>query len=54
MILDLKNLPLETGLLHRIIIDLMEKVLSLKEQLALLKAKSFGKSSEKLDKQIDD
>lgn len=54
MILDLKNLPLETGLLHRIIIDLMEKVLSLKEQLALLKAKRFGKSSEKLDKQIDE
>ena len=54
MILDIKNLPLETNLLHQIIIDLVEKMTSLKEQLALLKAKQFGKSSEKLKKQIDE
>ena len=54
MILDLKNLPIETGLLHQIIIDLVEQMTSLKEQLALLKAKSFGKSSEKLNQQIDE
>ena len=54
MILDLKNLPIETNILHQLIIDLVEKMTSLKEQLALLKAKRFGKSSEKLDKQIDE
>jgi transposase len=54
MILDLKNLPIDTKLLHQIITDLVEKVTSLEDQLALLKAKRFGKSSEKLDKQIND
>lgn len=52
--LDLKNLPLDTGLLHQIITDLVEKMTSLEEQLALLKAKRFGKSSEKLNKKIDE
>ena len=54
MILDLKNLPFDTALLHQIITDLVEQMTSLQEQLALLKAKSFGKSSEKLNKQIDE
>ena len=53
MILDLKNLPSGDAILHQIIIDLVEQMTSLQEQLALLKAKSFGKSSEKLNKQID-
>ena len=54
MILDLKNLPSGDVILHQIIIDLVEQMTSLQEQLALLKAKSFGKSSEKLNKQIDE
>lgn len=54
MLLDLKNLPTETKLLQQIITDLLTENLSLKNQLALLKAKRFGKSSEKLDKQIAD
>ena len=54
MILDLKNLPSGDAILHQIIIDLVEQMTSLQEQLALLKAKSFGKSSEKLNKQIDE
>jgi len=52
MIIDLKNLPFETALLHQIIMDLVEKMISLEDQLALLKAKRFGKSSEKLDQQM--
>ena len=59
MKLDLKNLPSDPKLLHQIISDLSTEVVnlsdqiqSLKNQLALLKAKRFGKSSEKLDKQI--
>jgi transposase len=61
MLLDLNNLPIDTELLHRIITDLSaevsslsDKIESLKNQLALLKAKRFGKSSEKLDKEIAD
>ena len=64
MLLDLKNLPGDTKLLHQIITDLSDENSSLKNQLALLKAKRFGKSSEKLtldkleqeklDKQIAD
>lgn len=54
MILDLTNLPSGDAILHQIIIDLVETVTSLREQLALLKAKSFGKSSEKLKKQIEE
>ncbi len=34
-------------------IDLIERINILKEQLSVLKAKKFGKSSEKLDRQID-
>lgn len=54
MKLDLKNLPSDPKLLQQIIADLLTENLSLKNQLALLKAKRFGKSSEKLDKQIAD
>jgi transposase len=61
MKLDLKNLPSDPKLLQQIISDLSVEVTnlsaensSLKNQLALLKAKRFGKSSEKLDKQIAD
>ena len=61
MKIDLQNLPTDPNDLHRIIAELaMREVLllaennSLKEQLTLLKAKQFGKSSEKLDKQIAD
>ena len=53
MLLDLSNLPINTELLHQIITDLSIENLSLKNQLALLRAKRFGKSSEKLDKEID-
>lgn len=59
MKLDPKNLPVDTKLLQQIITDLLtenlslkDKLKSLKNQLALLKAKRFGKSSEKLDKKI--
>lgn len=57
MIIDLKNLPSEASVLQQIIVtlnaenrSLLTEVQSLKDQLALLKAKRFGKSSEKLDK----
>lgn len=61
MNLDLKNLPKDTKLLQQMVNDLLTENLSLKDQLkslknqlALLKAKRFCKSSEKLDKQISD
>lgn len=61
MIIDLKNLSSEPDILHRMIcalstqlLSLTEENQSLKDQLALLKAKRFGKSSEKLDKQIEE
>jgi transposase len=54
MLLDLNNLPSDPKLLQQIITDLSAENLSLKNQLSLLKAKRFGKSSEKLDKQISD
>ncbi len=61
MIIDLKNLSSEPDILHKMICALNTKVLSLteenqslKDQLALLKAKRFGASSEKLDKQIEE
>ena len=53
MILDPKNLPLDTKLLHQIIGDLISENRSLLNQLALLKAKRFGQSSEKLNQQIE-
>ena len=52
MKLNLENLPSDSVFLQQIIIDLVGEITSLKEQLKLLKAKRFGKSSEKLDKQI--
>jgi transposase len=64
MKIELKNLPTDHSVLHQIIIDLNTKLYTLteenqflREQLALLKAKRFGKSSEqlaKLDKQIEE
>ena len=54
MLIDLKNLPSDIKLLHQIIADLSTQNLSLRNQLALLKARRFGKSSEKLDKEIAD
>lgn len=51
MLLDLKNLPSDTKLLHQIITDLSSEVTSLKNQLTLLKAKRFGKSSEKINQE---
>ena len=54
MIIDLKNLPSDSVFLQQMIIDLVHKLKSLEEQLKLLKAKRFGKSSEKLNKQISD
>jgi transposase len=61
MNIDLKNLPSEPDILHKMIYALnsknqylFEENQSLKDQLALLKAKRFGKSSEKLDKQIEE
>lgn len=51
MKLDLKNLPKDTAFLHQLITDLVYANERLQEQLRLLKAKRFGKSSEKLNKQ---
>jgi len=52
MRINIKNLPSDPNILRQIIISLMEENRSLQDQLALLKAKRFGKSSEKLNKQI--
>ena len=66
MPVDLTNLPSDPDILHQIIStlnvenrsllsekeSLQSEVELLKKQLKLLKAKRFGKSSEKLDKQI--
>jgi transposase len=54
MKINTENLPFDIKLLHQIINDLMDKVQNLEEQLALLKAKRYGKSSEKINKQIED
>ena len=68
MKIDINNLPSGDNILHHMIADLVEEMLSLKnqnkslqdqikslqEQLTLLKAKRFGKSSEKLEKQISE
>jgi transposase len=57
----IKNLPEEVPLLHQIITVLVaenrfleDKTQALEHQLALLRAKQFGKSSEKLDQAIGD
>ena len=59
MKIDINNLPSGDELLHQIITDLVNEVLSLtdqnislKAQLTLLKKQRFGKSSEKLEAQI--
>ena len=52
MQIDLKKLPEDVEFLHRIIADMAGEIDSLQAQLALLKARRFGQSSEKLDKQI--
>jgi len=66
MNIDIENLPLDSQSTHKMIIALASKNLlltakneslleenqTLQEQLKLLRAKRFGKSSEKLDKQI--
>src|SRR3989338_10350397 len=54
MLLDSKNLPSDITCLHQIIHNLLGENDALKSQLALLRAKRFGKSSEKLNKQIDE
>ena len=61
MKIDIKNLPSDANLLQEIIADLSLEVTrllteneKLKHQLALLKAKRFGKSSEKLERQIEE
>jgi hypothetical protein len=54
MNIDIKNLPSDTADLHKMIVALSSEIQTLKEQLALLKAQRFGKSSEKLKKQISE
>ena len=61
MNIDIQNLPLDIKSTHAIIVALSKKnalflveIQSLKDQLALLKALRFGKSSEKLNKQISE
>jgi transposase len=61
MNIDIQNLPLDIKSTHKIIVALSKKnalflveIQSLKDQLALLKALRFGKSSEKLNKQISE
>jgi transposase len=65
--IDLKNLPSDPAILHQMVITLMEqnttlsvevhsqsvRIQILKDQLALLKSNRYGKSSEKLDTQIE-
>jgi len=60
MQIDFENLPSEINILQQIIAVLntenkflLSENLTLREQLAILRAKKFGKSSEKLDKQIE-
>jgi transposase len=59
MKIDINNLPSGDTILHQMITDLVNELItltdqniSLQEQLALLKKQRFGKSSEKLDGQI--
>ncbi len=54
MKIDIKNLPTNVTLLHQIIADLATEVDWLQSKLNLLRAKHFGKSSEKLDNEIAD
>ncbi|WP_425360644.1 transposase domain-containing protein [Candidatus Tisiphia endosymbiont of Ceraclea dissimilis] len=61
MVFDLNNLPSDIPVLHKMLAALNNNIQSLitenqslREQLALIKAKRYGKSSEKLDKQIEE
>ena len=54
MTIDLNNLPSSLTDLHNIISVLLEENASLKHQLALLKQRYFGSSSEKAQKEIED
>jgi hypothetical protein len=54
MNIDIQNLPLDIKSTHKIIVALSSEIQSLRDQLALLKAQRFGKSSEKLNKQISE
>jgi len=60
MQIDFENLPYEINILQQIIAVLntenqflLSENLTLREQLTILKTKKFGKSSEKLDKHIE-
>lgn len=53
MKIDLKNLPSGDEFTHRIIIDLVATLASKEAELALLKVKLYGKSSEKIKKEAD-
>ena len=54
MKIDLKNLPSDLTLCHQIIIDLVTELKRLQAQVALLKKKVFGQSSEKLSKAVEE
>ena len=54
MKIDLKHLPSDIAILQRMILNLSEENQSLKDQLAILKAKNFGSPSEKLKNQIEE
>ena len=54
MKIDLKNLPSDLTLCHQIIIDLVTELKHLQAQVALLKKKVFGQSSEKLTKAVEE
>ena len=54
MKIDLKNLPTDVEMLHKIIIDLVGELLCKKNELYLLKKQYYGSSSEKVKQKIDD
>lgn len=54
MILDMNNLPSDVTILHKIIAELAQEVMALKKQLLLLRAKKYGKSSEKKQKELEE
>lgn len=54
MILDIDNLPSDVTILHQIIAELATEVMALKKQLILLRAKKYGASSEKRQKELEE